>query len=174
MSLIKECPGCGVTFTAKRPGVKYCSLQCGRRAVALPTRFLEIKQMYDDGLTQREIADKIGTNQARVSKILRRNGVLTRKAVARKPFRGPAHPSWVGDQASYATLHNRVEAARGKPSCCDFCGKSTGRFEWANASGRYEDVNDYFRLCKSCHEVFDRKRREVTGAPTCFATAEAS
>ena len=69
---------------------------------------------------------------------------------------GERNPMWAGDDAGYSALHLRVESARGKPSQCEECGTTTAkRFEWANMTGRYEDVSDYRRLCSSCHHRHD-------------------
>ena len=44
---------------------------------------------------------------------------------------------------------------------CERCGTTdpTKRYEWANLTGHYEDVADYERMCKSCHERYDRARQ---------------
>lgn len=56
------------------------------------------------------------------------------------------------------SLHHRVRVLRGKPSLCEDCGTTTAKkFEWANLTGRYDDINDYKRLCTSCHSKFDKK-----------------
>lgn len=64
-----------------------------------------------------------------------------------------------GDEASYSAFHKRVVAERGKPQLCDECGETEGRIEWSNLSGNYTDVNDYARLCVSCHKRLDHDRR---------------
>lgn len=74
--------------------------------------------------------------------------------------------NWKGSTATYAALHKRVEAARGKPSRCARCPETQGRFEWANLTGRYDDIDDYERLCKACHIRLDTERRAVTGCST--------
>lgn len=69
---------------------------------------------------------------------------------------GPANHMWRGDDAKYAALHLRVAAKRGTPDRCEHCGSTTAkRYEWANLTGRYEDVSDYVRLCVSCHRCMD-------------------
>ena len=61
-----------------------------------------------------------------------------------------------GDSAKYAALHLRVSVARGKPSLCMRCGTTeAARFEWANLTGDYANVEDYVRLCGSCHRRMD-------------------
>lgn len=58
----------------------------------------------------------------------------------------------------YSGYHWRVRRARGCPKRCEDCGTTTApgqRYEWANLTGNYADVNDYRRLCKACHIRFD-------------------
>lgn len=70
---------------------------------------------------------------------------------------GSDNLQWKGVKAGYKAFHLRVEAARGKPKKCEDCGTTSAkRFEWASVSGNYSDVNDYKRLCVSCHRRFDR------------------
>ena len=61
------------------------------------------------------------------------------------------------ETAGYQALHLRVGADRGAPQHCDECGTSDPDkfYDWANISGRYEDVNDYRRLCRACHMTSD-------------------
>lgn len=64
----------------------------------------------------------------------------------------------VGGPVSYFQYHLRVRQQRGQPQHCEQC-KTTDpvkRYEWANLSGNYEDLNDYIRLCASCHRRKDR------------------
>lgn len=57
---------------------------------------------------------------------------------------------WSG---SYARYHMRVRAKRGTPKHCEECGTSDPkkRYDWASLSGKFDDVNDYMRLCRPCH-----------------------
>lgn len=57
---------------------------------------------------------------------------------------------------TYGAYHYKVRALRGKPSNCEVCGTDTAKkFEWANLTGNYSDVNDYKRMCASCHKKHD-------------------
>jgi len=49
---------------------------------------------------------------------------------------------------------------------CQWCETTNGRFEWANLTGDYTNVNDYDRLCVSCHRYYDAARRRLTGMST--------
>lgn len=57
---------------------------------------------------------------------------------------------------SYSRYHGFVYEKKGK---ANFCSKNLNhkakRFEWANLSGNYKDVNDYISLCPSCHRKMD-------------------
>lgn len=79
------------------------------------------------------------------------------KDCVRESIKGSRHHLWKGSGATYSAFHNRVERARGKPSKCDECGtEEANSFEWANVSGKYDDVFDYRRLCGGCHKRFDK------------------
>lgn len=58
----------------------------------------------------------------------------------------------------YSALHGRVNRARGKPKKCVSCGTTDPnvRYEWATVHGLSgEDPEDYIRLCKRCHALYD-------------------
>ena len=72
-------------------------------------------------------------------------------------FLNENHFLWKGDEAGYHAIHKWIIRKLGQPSLCEECGTTTAkRFEWANISGEYKrDFDDYKRLCKSCHALFD-------------------
>lgn len=72
------------------------------------------------------------------------------------------HGNWKGDGVGYVSLHEWIRRVRGEPTTCEFCGK-TGlrgrRIHWANKSRKYKrDINDWLRLCASCHWKYDHGR----------------
>ena len=75
---------------------------------------------------------------------------------------GNINGNWKGNAASYDAFHKRVSAKRGRPQLCEECGKTKGRMQWSNLNGNYADVNDYARLCISCHRRIDLERRIKT------------
>jgi hypothetical protein len=79
------------------------------------------------------------------------------KACSSKDRTRDAHPLWRGDEAGYVSMHKRVRRARGKAFGCTQCGlrDPAGYYEWANLTGRYEDIWDYTSMCKACHVVYD-------------------
>lgn len=108
-------------------------------------------------MTQLEIGEYYGVTQKMVFEWFKKYGIKSRKAYKRNQ-NGSNNTQWKGKNATYAALHYRVSAHRGKPSKCDNCGTTKAkRFEWANISGDYDDVNDYIRLCASCHRTMDCK-----------------
>lgn len=76
-------------------------------------------------------------------------------------FLNEKHPQWKGDQVGYQALHDWIKRNLGKPQACKHCNTTIAkRFEWANISGKYKrDINDFMRLCTSCHHRYDNTRR---------------
>jgi len=133
----------------------------GAKPKVYPAELVEqVRALYGRGLTQAEIAAEIGISQKVVWNIMRRHGIRARVA-AKRDQRGPKNGAWKGSRATYAALHKRVEVARGTPAVCERCGASgPGRsYDWANLTGRYDDVTDYERMCRSCHRRYDAHRR---------------
>jgi hypothetical protein len=117
--------------------------------------FADIGRLYAAGMTQHELAQHYGISQAQVSRIMNTLHVETRVPKNLKQA-GADNANWKGNTAGYAALHIRVEKERGKPQECEVCGTTAAsRYEWANMSGKYDDINDYKRLCKSCHAKHD-------------------
>lgn len=77
-----------------------------------------------------------------------------------------SHHKWKGDAAGYISIHKWVAKHRGKPQECEFCGTTEVKlYHWANVSGDYlRDLDDYIRLCPSCHKNFDRQKGYGTKA----------
>jgi len=73
---------------------------------------------------------------------------------------GPNSKMWKGDKAGYAAFHKRIGTIRGKPKICEVCNNDAEkRYEWANLTGKYEDINDYKRMCTKCHRRYDNERK---------------
>ncbi len=71
--------------------------------------------------------------------------------------RAELNPNWKGDAVGYTALHNWLHLKLGQPRYCSRCGdEDAKKYEWANISGEYKrDVNDWERLCVSCHRIKD-------------------
>lgn len=94
--------------------------------------------------------------------------LVCRYEMCGKGFRGTKHQKFCsltcsnrshrfdGDQASYLAHHKRLYRVRGKAKdhTCK-CG-ARGR-DWANLTGRFEDMNDYEAMCRSCHLKYDHR-----------------
>jgi hypothetical protein len=116
-----------------------------------------VSAMYAAGDTQHEIATAVGLSQKVVWNLMRRHG-LTARVAAKRNQRGAKNASWKGDRAGNEALHRRLYALYGKPCVCDVCGtKDANAYDYANLSGRYEDLTDYAAMCRSCHSKYDGK-----------------
>ena len=75
------------------------------------------------------------------------------------------NPRWKGDDVGYGALHHWVKRKLGYPDTCEFCGKgglAGAKIHWANISGEYKrEIEDWVRLCKSCHHKFDNKSEKI-------------
>lgn len=127
----------------------------------------QVRDLYESGMTQAEVQAEIGPG-VKVQNVMRRYGIQARPAQARVAAAGENHPGWKGDAATYTAFHLRVQKARGKPSFCVKCGTidPSLRYEWANLTGDYANIDDYARMCQSCHSQYDCERRARTGART--------
>lgn len=65
-----------------------------------------------------------------------------------------------GLDKDYRRLHHWVERQLGKPTVCSNCTTTTAkRYDWANVSSQYkQDISDWIRLCRACHNKMDMKR----------------
>jgi len=110
-------------------------------------------------MSQQEIGSKYNTTQKVVYSWFKKLGIKSRVA-AKRNQQGKHNSSWKGDSVTYAAFHKRVESIRGKPNICTACGDMEKPvYEWCNLTGRYEDVNDYMRMCRSCHRQYDKNRK---------------
>jgi hypothetical protein len=115
----------------------------------------------------REVADLAGTSIKVLQRLMPRHGI-ERRTAAKRDQQGERNHMWRGVDANYQALHLRVEVARGKPDLCACCDTTDPdvRYEWANLSGHYDDINDYARLCIACHRRLDARRRADLGRRT--------
>ena len=82
---------------------------------------------------------------------------------SRKKFRkstvGENHWAWK-ENPSYHTLHRWVAQNKGRPKKCKECGLNDEKrtYDWANIDHTYKrDLDDFIRLCRSCHRKHDYK-----------------
>lgn len=127
-----------------------------------------VSSLYQANHTQAEIAAKIGASQKVVWNLMRRSGITARTASKRDQW-GDKNHKWAGDEAGLQALHRRLYARFGKPRKCITCGAEDAKhYDYANLTGKYEDLGDYAPMCRSCHSIYDMKinnikpmRREV-------------
>ncbi len=121
-----------------------------------------VRRLYDGGATQHEIAREIGTTQKVVFNIMRRHEIKARIAAKRNQW-GDCNHAWKGEEASIYAFHRRLYTRFGKPSKCTVCGTEDAKhYDYANLSGRYEDIEDYAAMCRSCHWKYDNKITNIT------------
>ena len=138
------------------------------RKPRLPKRYPEatvvtVREMYSRGHTQAEIGVMVGLSQKVVHTLMRHHGIEARVAAKRDQW-GEANHAWKGDDASKYAFHRRLYSRHGKPSKCTVCGTTESQhYDYANLTGRYEDLDDYAPMCRSCHWKFDDKVRNITG-----------
>lgn len=124
-------------------------MKTGRPKIKIDIK--KAKRLYSNGVNHREIAELMGLKRATVRRRLKEAGVVKRS------WTGESSHSWKGKDVSYSAFHIRINKIRGRPKRCSHCGTEKKRkFEWANISGKYHDVNDYIRLCVPCHREFDK------------------
>ena len=68
--------------------------------------------------------------------------------------------SGVPGTAEYKYVHHRVNYVRGKAASCVW-GCVADRYEWANLTDDYDNLNDYAQMCRSCHRRYDFTRASM-------------
>ena len=114
----------------------------------------EFVRAYEGGLTIMEIAKKYNIGRKKVQNDMVFFGVEARKAAPRNQRRSNNH-NWKGDDAGYSAFHRRLY--KNQPKKCEVCGTTdeSSLYDWANVTGRYNDPDDYKRMCRSCHAKHD-------------------
>jgi hypothetical protein len=156
------CAVCGATFTSYNPNPKYCSRPCKYEGDSARIDIERLRDLYASGHSQDECAVLLGVSQKAVCKAMRRHGLVTRPAIKRDQW-GDRNHMWKGDQATRYAMHVRLYKRFGQEPECSVCGTTDQSkwYDWANLTGHYEDINDYRRMCRSCHRQYDKRRREV-------------
>jgi hypothetical protein len=122
-----------------------------------PALVQEVSRLYGEGFTQQEIATRAGLSQKVVWNIMRRHSIAARVAAKRNQW-GANNTAWKGDDAGKDAFHRRLYSRFGKPAQCSQCGTTEAQhYDYANLTGRYEDLGDYTPMCRSCHWVYDSK-----------------
>lgn len=159
-----NCRRCGRRFRSKTVAT-YCSTRCHGISRSSGVDPAQLRQLYESGLSQREIADQLGVGKSTVHRLMQQYDVTPRPAIKRDQ-RGEKNAGWKGDAASYNALHGRVIAKLGRACRCETCGSTEEgkRYDWANLTGDYANIGDYRSMCRSCHLRYDNARRRELGA----------
>lgn len=155
--MIKYCIICSKQFKTSHQKIKCCSRNCGdkSRQGQIPwnkgKRGLQIA--WNKGKTNiysKETRRQMGAKNKR-----RRRSINTEFKKGENV--GSKHRLWKGIRADYTSIHSWVSRWKGRPKKCEHCGITTKqRYEWANINNKYRrQLEDYIRLCKSCHTKFD-------------------
>jgi hypothetical protein len=66
-------------------------------------------------------------------------------------------PNWKGSNVGKSALHQWVQKHKGNPKQCEHCKTTKAKqYDWANISQEYRrDLDDFIRLCRSCHAKYD-------------------
>lgn len=135
-------------------------------ALKIPEKKILEELYHVKYMTQKEIGVYFNTTQKVVHSWFKKLEIKSRVPYKRNQY-GENNSSWKGPNATYAAFHYRVESKRGKPHFCEACGDmDSKRYEWANLTGKYDDVMDYSRMCVSCHRKYDSKRRLLNNKKT--------
>lgn len=80
-------------------------------------------------------------------------------------YKGSMNPAWKGVNAAVSSKHYRLYRKFGKPMRCEVCGTTdkSKTYDWANLTGDYDDLNDFKRMCRSCHWRYDKKENNFKG-----------
>lgn len=118
----------------------------------------QVRSKYINGMTQLEVAESMGVSRKVVERVMRQYLIPRRKAIKRNQW-GDKNHKWKGDLASLGKLHARLDRRFGKPKQCKVCGTTdeSKTYDWANLTGRYANINDFKRMCRSCHWKYDKK-----------------
>lgn len=121
-----------------------------------------LEKLYNQGLTQREIGKQYDVCYQTVVAWMKKLGIKSRGFTHIVKF-NTENPNWKGDKAGYASLHYRVSKLKGKPKVCEVCGtdKPDKFYEWA-CVGDYRNMDDYKRMCRSCHRKHDKSYLSLT------------
>lgn len=174
---LRTCAWCKSLWETRSVKARTCSPKCraqlrekehgatrGSEPRIYPADLVQrVRELYEAGMTIREVQKEIG-HGVKVQNVMFRHSIPTRVA-AKRDQRGEKNANWLGDDAAYSALHRRVESERGKPQKCSACDTEDQalRYDWANLTGEYQNLNDYVRLCTSCHSAVDNRMRKRIG-----------
>jgi len=128
----------------------------------------KLESLYNSGLTQKEIGELYDVCYQTVNSWMKKLKIQSR-GIMHIVKAGSENPQWKGDKAGYAALHYRVSNLKGKPMSCEICGthRKNKTYEWA-CIGDYKNMDDYKRMCRSCHRKYDKSHLAYTNKRKLF------
>jgi len=138
--------------------VRFCSRKCAARVIHIGQLPWCTGKKLTEEHKQNISRVRIGRHFSPATEIKKgqRIGIKTEFKKGQIPW------NWKGDEVGYAALHSWIKRKLGKPNKCQNpkCKHKTEIFDWANKSGKYKrDLNDWIRLCRSCHRSYDNERK---------------
>lgn len=83
---------------------------------------------------------------------------------------GKANPSWKGGVHLYSSVHHRLKKGFGVANRCENleCKGKSKNYDWALKRDKEHgfDRNNYYKLCRSCHRLYDYGKLEVVFGST--------
>lgn len=74
---------------------------------------------------------------------------------------------WKWEKSKYGAHHMWVISHKWKPNYCEHCERTDLRprqYQWANINHLYKrNLDDYIRLCASCHQKYDIENNNYIG-----------
>lgn len=163
----KRCNYCKKDYFTKHPKSKYCSFRCfGAFWQGKPSRGKPFKKNHFVSEKTRKAVREAQLGSKHSEEHKRKIGEkLKGKPKSEEAVRKISNENnylWKGKNVSYTGLHQWVARKLGKPSKCKYCGTTNAKkFEWANISRKYfRNLEDWIRLCTSCHRKYDYKRTD--------------
>lgn len=174
--LDRKCQKCLKPFKAYKYNVlkgfgKFCSHSCkakGRKGRLGQKLSSEAKKKLSDG-RKKFFEDNPNPWLGRKHRESSKEKMRLVKLGKPGPWRGKKRPTeeksarWMGDEVGYVGIHDWVRRWKGTPMTCESCGKTglkSQQIHWANIDHKYRRVlDDYIRLCSSCHKKFDSNKK---------------
>jgi len=99
-----------------------------------------------------DLADSMGRTKQFICRKAKELGLTDRKSLKPYAEKKGSNP--------YSKFHARIRSLRGCPHKCEICGEDNKRkwYDWANLTGKYDDPDDYKRMCRKCHRKYDKNR----------------
>lgn len=119
----------------------------------------KIIQTYQETKNIGIVARNMSKQRTTILRVLKRNNIEVKKNIGEKK------PGWMGENASYSTIHDWVRRWKIKQINCELC-KESKKLEVHNINGLYKrNLSDWVWLCRKCHQKVDGRinKRDAFG-----------